>query len=99
MLNRIVLADLEFAEIQALERKPMYMRDWSTKLDDFLKLSGREILTHAGKISHEQALTKAQLEYEKHHTMQINLPSPVEADFERAIKQLLKPAPKKRGKS
>jgi hypothetical protein len=96
ILNRIVTAYLEFAEIQALERKPMYMSEWITKLDDFLKLSGREILTHAGKISHEQALTKAQLEYEKHRTMQINLTSPVEADFEKAIKQL--PAPKKRGK-
>ena len=98
ILNRIVTAYLEFAEIQALERKPMYMSEWITKLDDFLKLSGREILTHAGNISHEQALTKAQLEYEKHRTMQINLTSPVEADFEKAIKQLPKPAPKKRGK-
>lgn len=95
MLNRIVMAYLEFAEIQALGRKPMYMRDWSAKLDDFLKLSGRELLTHAGKISHEQALTKAQLEYEKHRTMQINLPSPVEADFEQAIKQLPKTTQKK----
>ena len=97
VLNRIVTAYLEFAEIQALERKPMYMSDWIGKLDDFLKLSGRELLTHAGKISHEQALTKAQLEYEKHRTMQINLPSPVEKDFEKAIKQLPKPDPKKRG--
>ena len=98
MLNRIVTAYLEFAEIQALERKPMYMSDWIAKLDDFLKLSGRELLTHAGTISHEQALTKAQLEYEKHRTMQINLPSPVEEHFEKAIKKLPKPAPKKKGK-
>lgn len=98
ILNRIVTAYLEFAEIQALERKPMYMSDWSAKLDDFLKLSGRELLTHAGKISHEQALTKAQLEYEKHRAMQINFPSPVEDDFEKAIKKLPKPDPKKRGK-
>lgn len=97
ILNRIVTAYLEFAEIQALERKPMCMSDWIGKLDDFLKLSGRELLTHAGKISHEQALTKAQLEYEKHRTMQINLPSPVEKDFEKAIKQLPKPDPKKGG--
>ncbi len=97
ILNRIVMAYLEFAEIQALERKPMYMSDWITKLDFFLKLSGRELLTHAGKISHEQALTRAQLEYEKHRTMQINLPSPVEEDFENAIKKLPKPAPMKKG--
>ena len=97
ILNRIVTAYLEFAEIQALERKPMYMSDWIAKLDDFLKLSGRKLLTHAGKISHEQALTRAQLEYEKHRTMQINLPSHVEADFEKAMKQLPKPEPKKKG--
>ncbi|MDO9516558.1 MAG: virulence RhuM family protein [Methanosarcinaceae archaeon] len=97
ILNRIVMAYLEFSEIQAMGRKPMYMSDWSTKLDEFLKLSGRELLTHAGKISHEQSLTKAQLEYEKHRTMQINLPSPVEADFERAIKQLPKPGLGKKG--
>ena len=96
ILNRIVMAYLEFAEIQALERNPMYMSDWIAKLDDFLKLSGRKLLTHAGNISHKQALTKAQLEYEKHRTMQINLPSPVETDFEQAIKQLPKPEPKKR---
>jgi hypothetical protein len=45
-LNRIVTAYLEFAELQALNRKPMHMRDWIAKLDDFLKMSGREILTH-----------------------------------------------------
>jgi hypothetical protein len=96
MLNRIVMAYLEFAEIQALERTPMYMSDWIAKLDDFLKLSGRELLTHAGKISHEQALTRAQLEYEKYRALLINLPSPVETDFEQAIKQLPKPESKKR---
>ena len=95
ILNRIVTAYLEFAELQALERNPMYMSDWSAKLDDFLKLSGRDLLTHTGKISHEQALTKAQLEYEKHRNMQLNLPSHVEEDFEKAIKQLPKPQPKK----
>jgi hypothetical protein len=97
MLNRIVMAYLEFAQIQALGRKPMYMSDWIAKLDDFLKLSGRELLAHAGTISHEQALIKAQLEYEKHRTMLINLPSPVEGDFEKAIKKLPKPTPKKKG--
>ncbi|MCD6206433.1 MAG: virulence RhuM family protein, partial [Methanosarcinales archaeon] len=96
MLNRIVMAYLEFAEIQALERKPMYMSDWIAKLDDFLKLSGRELLTHAGNISHKQALEKAQIEYGKHRIMQINQPSAVEAHFEQAIKQLPKPAPKER---
>ena len=94
MLNRIVMAYLEFAEIQALERKPMYMSDWIAKLDDFLKLSGRELLTHAGKISHEQALTRAQLEYEKYRALLINQPSAVEAHFDEAVRKMLKPGPK-----
>lgn len=64
-LNRIVTVYLEFAELQALDRKPMYMRDWIAKLDDFLRLSGRNILKHAGKISSEEAQQKAELEFDK----------------------------------
>lgn len=48
-LNRIVSLYLDFAELQAKSHKPMYMRDWIQKLDDFLKLSGKELLSHAGK--------------------------------------------------
>lgn len=87
-LNRIVNAYLEFAEVQALNRKPMYMRDWIAKLEDFLRLSGREILTHAGRISHEQAAQKAELEFEQHRVLRINEPSPAEKDFEKAVKQI-----------
>ena len=58
-LNRIVNAYLEFAELQALNRKPMYMGDWVAKLDDFLRLSERKILRHAGKVSHDDAVTTA----------------------------------------
>ena len=57
-LNRIVTAYLEFAELQALQRKPMAMTDWISKLDDFLKLSDREVLDHAGNISHHDAKEK-----------------------------------------
>jgi hypothetical protein len=89
-LNRIVNAYLEFSELQALNRKPMYMGDWIAKLDDFLKLSGRELLTHAGAISHEQAVERAQIEYEKHRVLQINQPSPVEKHFDQAVKKLPK---------
>jgi hypothetical protein len=64
-LNRIVTVYLEFAELQALDRKPMYMRDWIAKLDDFLRLSGRNILKHAGKISAEEAQQKAEREFNK----------------------------------
>jgi len=91
VLNRIVTAYLEFAELQALNRKPMYMEDWIDKLDDFLKLSGRELLTHAGTISHEKAIERAQLEYEKHRAIRINWPSPVEKHFEQAVKKLPRP--------
>ena len=87
-LNRIVTAYLEFAELQALNRRPMYMRDWIAKLEDFLRLSGREILTHAGKISHEQALRKAEREFEKFRALELAQPSQVEKDFETAVKTL-----------
>ncbi|MCI0496593.1 virulence RhuM family protein, partial [candidate division KSB1 bacterium] len=88
LLNRIVTAYLEFAEIQALNRKPMYMRDWIAKLDDFLRLSDYDILEHAGKISHEEAVQKAELEFEKFKKKQLAQPSRAEQDFEEAIKKL-----------
>jgi len=87
-LNRIVAMYLDFAEFQALNRKPMHMRDWIEKLDDFLRLSERDILTHAGKVSHEQALEKARSEYERFHARRINEPSPVEKDFQKTVKDL-----------
>ena len=90
-LNRIVNAYLEFAELQALNRKPMYMRDWISKLDDFLRLGEREILTHAGTISHEEALRKAELEFEKFRVLQLAQPSQVEKDFDEAVKKLPRP--------
>lgn len=96
VLNRIVNAYLEFAELQVLKRKPMYMRDWIAKLEDFLRLGDREILTHAGTISHEQALRKAELEFEKFRLLQLAQPSQVEKDFDEAVKKLPKPRkPKK----
>ncbi len=88
VLNRIVTMYLEFAELQALNRKPMYMRDWISKLDDFLKLSDREILSHAGTVSHEQALAKARQEYERFHREHLDDPSPVEGHFVEAVKKL-----------
>jgi len=98
-LNRIVVAYLEFAEVQALNRQPMYMRDWLEKLDDFLRLGGRDILDHAGKITHEQAVQKAEMEFEKFHRPQLALPSQAEKDFEAAVKELKKlPAPGRRKK-
>ena len=90
-LNRIVNAYLEFAELQALNRKPMTMRDWVAKLDDFLKLSGRELLDHAGKISADDAREKAEAEYEKYRKFIDAQPRQVDLDFENTIKKLPKP--------
>jgi hypothetical protein len=80
-LNRIVNAYLEFAEMQAMARKPMTMRDWITKLDDFLRLGDRDILTHAGRVSAEVAKAKALAQYEAWHARQIDAPSAVEGAF------------------
>ena len=88
VLNRIVTMYLEFAELQALNRKPMYMHDWISKLDDFLRLSDREILTHAGTVSHEQALDRALEEYQKFRREHLNDPSPVEVHFLEAVKEI-----------
>lgn len=81
ILNRIVTAYLEFAELQALNRKPMYMGDWVSRLDDFLRMAGNEVLDNAGSISHDQALTKASAEYEKHRELHKNDLSEVEKHF------------------
>ena len=96
VLNRIVNLYIEYTELQALERKPMAMRDWITKLDEFLKISGRELLDHAGKISAENARAKAELEYERYRALVDSQPRAVDADFEKAVKQIEKlPRPKK----
>ncbi len=88
VLNRIVTMYLEFAELQALERIPMYMNDWIERLDGFLKASGRDILSHPGNVSHEQALEKARAEYEKYKMLIINDPTPVEGHFLKAEKEV-----------
>jgi hypothetical protein len=87
-LDRIVTAYLEFAELQALNRKLMHMADWIAKLDDFLRLGERAILTHAGKVSHEKAMAKAEAEFEKYRALEAAKPSPVEKDFADAVEQL-----------
>jgi hypothetical protein len=87
-LNRIVSLYIEFAELQALDRKPMTMRDWIKKLDEFLKISGRELLDHAGKISAETARAKAEREYDRYRSLTDAKPRPVDADFEQAAKQI-----------
>ena len=80
-LNRIVSLYLDFAELQAQVHKPMYMKDLILKLDDFLKLSDKELLTHAGKVSAELAKEKANLEYDKYKERTVFQLSPVEIHF------------------
>jgi hypothetical protein len=85
ILNRIVTAFLEIAEIQALNQTPMYMKDWIEQLDSFLKMTKKEVLNSAGNISHQQALEKAHSEYEKYRELKNNEISEVEKHF---IKQI-----------
>ena len=91
-LNRIVSLYLDFAEMQAEEHRPMYMKDWINILDDFLRISRKDILTHAGKISAKLAKKKADTEYDKFKERTKNDLSPVEIhfleNFERERKRL-----------
>jgi hypothetical protein len=89
-LNNLVEQYLIFAEGQAMRRIPMHMADWIKKLDAFLTVNERDILTHAGRISHEMAQTKAGLEYDKFKEITSTAPRRVDADFEHAVKQLQK---------
>lgn len=90
-----VILAVGYAELQALERRPMTMRDWINKLDEFLKISGRERLTHGGKISTDAAREKAELEYARYRAWLDTQPRPVDLDFEKAVKQLQSPQPVK----
>ena len=99
ILNRIVTAYLELAEIQALNQNPMTMKDWSERLDQFLTMTGRELLSHAGNISHEIALEKAHEEYEKYRLRRLQEPTEVEKHFIEAEKKIKKfKGSKKKGK-
>ena len=91
-LNRIVNLYLDFAELQAKNHTPMYMKDWIQKLDDFLTLSGKELLSHAGSVSAEMAKIKADSEYDRFKERTQYQLSPVELhfieNFEREQKKL-----------
>ena len=91
-LNNLVEQYLIFATGQAMRRIPMYMKDWIEKLHGFLKLNDRNILDHAGKISHQLALDKAEKEYDKYH---LKISKEIESDFDRAVKKLNPPKKKK----
>ena len=89
-LNKIVSAYLDIAEVRALNHEPMYMKDWLETIDDYLKMTRREILTTKGSISHKQALEKAYAEYDKYKKKQDELLSNVEKDFIHSIEMLEK---------
>jgi len=95
ILNRMVMAYLEIAELQALNQTPMYMKDWIEKLNDFLKMTGKDILDNAGTVSHEQAIQKAKDEYDLYKLKIKDELSFVEKDF---INQLSEATKKVEGK-
>jgi len=87
-LNNLVEQYLIFAEGQAMRRIPMHMGDWVAKLDAFLNINDREILTHAGKISHQMAQQRAEDEYEKFRQRRIREQDQAGGDFDKLIERL-----------
>lgn len=92
ILNNLVSGYFDFAEIQAMKRKPMYMSDYIKQLDNILSATGEKILSGAGSISHHQAIEKAKAEFKKY---QVKTLSPVEKDYLENIKSLQKKIDKK----
>jgi len=84
-LNNLAEQYLVFAQGQAMRRIPMYMKDWIEKLHGFLKLNDRNILDHAGKVSHQLAIDKAEKEYDKYH---LKMSKEIESDFDKAVKKI-----------
>lgn len=76
---------LDFAELQATNGRPMKMQDWISKLDDFLRISEKELLHQAGTVSHQQALEKASSEFEKYRKAE---DKQYISDFDREMKKL-----------
>jgi len=97
-LNRMVSAFFDLAELQAMQHRPMYMRDWIVELDDFAKRYGKGILPNAGTVSHQTALEKVSVEYEKYRQRTIDELSPAERDFLASIKGTQKELEGKRNK-
>ena len=85
VLNQMVSGYFDFAEVQAIRHRPMYMSDYVEQLDNILPATGEEVLTHAGKISHAQAMEKAKAEYKRYQAQTL---SPVEEEYLKTIKQL-----------
>jgi hypothetical protein len=86
-LNLLTEGFLGYAELQALEQKPMTMNDWKIFLDKQLTMLNKEILIGKGRISHEQAVKKAEKEFEVYRAREMKQ---LESDFDRAVKELTK---------
>jgi len=88
ILDRLVSSYLDFAEIQALEENPMYMKDWIEQLDGFIKLAKKDILTNKGTITHEDAMKKAHEEYDKYKNRMSNELTEVEKHYLKEIEKI-----------
>ena len=87
-LNNLVEQYLIFAQGQAMRRVPMTMQDWLKKLDGFLMINDRDVLNHAGKISHEIAKQLAETEYSKFHTQRQTQEAHALSDFDKVVQQI-----------
>lgn len=96
ILNNLVSGYFDFAEVQAMRRNPMYMKDYISHLDSILSSTGEQVLDGAGKVSHQQAMDKAQEEYRK---FQAKTLTKVEKDYLEIIKKLEKKTKKNKGES
>src|SRR3989338_6332420 len=93
VLNNIVSAFFDLAEVRAMEHEPMYMKDWIAQLDKLIGVFDKKVLTEAGSVSHSEALKKAEVEYKK---FQAKTLSPVEKAYLENIKLLEKKGEKKK---
>ena len=88
--NRLVSAYLDLAELQAMRKKPMYMKDWVARLDDYLRMTDSEVLQNAGKVSHALAEQKAKEEYQKYKQLHSGELSRVEQAFLESVEATAK---------
>lgn len=89
-LNRLVSAYLDLAELQAMRKKPMYMKDWVARLDDYLRMTDSEVLQNAGKVSHALAEQRAKEEYQKYKRLHSGELSRVEQAFLESVEATAK---------
>ncbi|HSW36144.1 MAG TPA: virulence RhuM family protein [Candidatus Limnocylindrales bacterium] len=90
VLNRMVAAFFDLAELHAVNHEPMYMHDWLPQVDDFAERYGKGLLQSAGTVSRQAAIEKATAEYKKYRKRIADLPTPVERDYLEAVKQAQK---------